>query len=66
MTDSNIKTDQLLLDRLESAAKHVLTKDELYRQRVSFVYGNLPKESTITRLQVEAALAKIEGETKAA
>ena len=66
MTDSNVKTDKKLLDRLETAAKRVLTKDELYRQRVSFVYGNLPKESTITRHQVEAVLAKIEGETKAA
>jgi len=31
------------------------------RQRLSFVYGNLPDENQLTRAEVEAALAKLDG-----
>lgn len=58
----NVKTDEELLKRLEAAATRALTRDELRRQRVSFVYGNLPTDSTITRHQVEQELGLIEGE----
>lgn len=58
-----LKTDEKLLARLTESTKHPVTKEELHRQRVSYVYGNLPKDSTITRKQVEDALARIEGDT---
>ncbi len=61
-----LKTDSALLARLQAAARHEVTKQELRRQRVSFIYGNLPNESQITKHQVEAAIARIEGETVAA
>jgi hypothetical protein len=61
-----LKTDQKLLDRLTESTKQPVTKEELHKQRVSFVYGNLPRESTVTRKQVEEALARIEGGTAAA
>ena len=61
-----LKTDQKLLDRLSASARGGVTKEELHKQRVSYVYGNLPKESTATRKQVEEALARIEGGTAAA
>ncbi len=56
------KTDEKLLGLLEKAAKQSVTRDELHRQRVSFIYGNLPSDSTITRQQVESVLARFEGE----
>jgi hypothetical protein len=59
------KTDDGLLRRLDEAAKRGLTKNELHMQRVSFVFGNLPNDSTLTRQQVEAALAKSEGGSSA-
>lgn len=56
------KTDPALLERLSRAAKHEMTAEEIRRQRLSFVYGNLPQDSTLTRNQVAAALARMEGE----
>ncbi|HEY4944204.1 MAG TPA: hypothetical protein VII56_22445 [Rhizomicrobium sp.] len=66
MADFAPKTDAALLERLNAAAKRGLTKNELHMQRVSFVYGNLPTDSTLTRQQVAAELAKGEGEKNAA
>lgn len=59
---TEIKTDQTLLDRLKAAAMHEMTNEEIRRQRLSFVFGNMPSESAMTKHQVEAALARIEGE----
>lgn len=56
------KTDEKLLGLLARAAGHSVTREELRRQRVSFIYGNLPVDSTVTRHQVESVLAKAEGE----
>jgi hypothetical protein len=61
-----LKTDPALLARLTKAATQPATKEELHQQRISFVLGNLPTGSQITREQVEAALARADGETKAA
>ena len=55
------KTDPELIKRLEEAAKKPITKEQLERQRVSFVYGNLPADSTITREQVEKRIKEHEG-----
>ena len=38
---------------LKLAAKHELTPREIWDQRVSFAFGNLPFLSRITREQVE-------------
>jgi hypothetical protein len=62
----DLKTDEKLLARLSKSATQPVTKEELLRQRVSYVFGNLPKNSTITRKQVEDAIARIEGGTAAA
>ena len=63
--NTNIKTDRRLLERLSASGRFV-TKEQLSRQRVSFIYGNLPSDSAITRQQVESVLAKNEGESEAA
>ena len=56
------KSDSALLERLHQAAKHEMSMAELRRQRVSFVYGNLPEKSPMTKHQVGAALARLDGE----
>jgi hypothetical protein len=38
-----------LRQRLEHAKKIVMTEDQLREQRASFVYGNAPKGSRITK-----------------
>ncbi len=55
------KTDPALLERLARAAKHEMTPEEIHRQRVSFVYGNLPQNNSMTKNQVAAAIARLEG-----
>ena len=56
------KTDPELLERLKNAVRHEMSPDEVRRQRLSFVYGNLPQDTTMTKHQVEAALARLDGE----
>jgi hypothetical protein len=41
---------------IEKARVHTMTPQEKWLQRVSFVYGNLPDDSTTTREQVEAII----------
>ncbi len=56
------KTDPILLERLQRAAKHEMSAEEVRRQRVSFVYGNLPHDNPMTKQQVASAIARMEGE----
>jgi hypothetical protein len=58
---ATLKTDAALLKRLRDSASGPVTKKEMVSQRVSFVYGNLPKESTITRDQVAERIEMNEG-----
>lgn len=58
----DIKTDADLLRRLREAAGKALTNEELRAQRLSFILGNLPKDSTVTRDEIEKILNQIEGE----
>lgn len=56
-----LKTDSDLIQRLKDSASKPVTKAELELQRVSFVYGNLPTDSTITREMVEKRIRQNEG-----
>lgn len=58
----DIKTDADLLRRLRAAAGKSLSQEELRAQRLSFILGNLPKDSTVTRDEVERMLDQIDGE----
>lgn len=60
---TELVTDRSLLDRLKAAAGQPLTKRQLDAQRVSFVYGNLPRGNSMSRRQVEAALQRFDGAT---
>ncbi len=55
------KTGEALEKRLRKAASKPMTKDEVREQRISFVYGNLPHNSTLTREEVARILASREG-----
>ena len=46
------KTDETLLERLRESARRPLTKAEVVEQRISWVYGNLPRDGTLTRDEV--------------
>lgn len=58
---TTVETDSKLLERLRKAAGKPITREELEQQRVSFVYGNLPKDSTITREKVAERIRGNEG-----
>lgn len=57
---TDIATDASLLARLKSAAQRGVTAAERREQRLSFVYANLPRNSNMTRHQVEQALEKMD------
>ncbi|PKP73113.1 MAG: hypothetical protein CVT84_15205 [Alphaproteobacteria bacterium HGW-Alphaproteobacteria-6] len=44
---------------LEMARRHVVTDDELRAQRASFVYGNAPEGSRITRESAAASVDRL-------
>lgn len=57
----DLKTDHKFLERLKSAAAKPVSIAEIRKQRVSFVYGNLPADSSMTRQQVRVTLERLEG-----
>lgn len=56
-----IKTGNALLKALKSAASGKLTYEELFEQRVSFVYGSLKPSSSITKDKVREIIKEQEG-----
>ena len=56
------QTDTRLLERLRQAAERRVSASELRRQRISHVFGNLPDDDPMTREDVAATLAALEGE----
>ena len=58
---TDLATDSELLARLNAAAKRGVSAAERKQQRLSFVYANLPKESAMTKNEVERALNRIDG-----
>ena len=57
---TNLVTDGGLLKRLTDAARRGVSASERRQQRLSFVYGNLPRNSGMTRHDVERELARID------
>jgi hypothetical protein len=54
---TNLKTKESTLDALAKAASQSPTKEEIEKQRVSFIMGSLNAESPITREKVVKILA---------
>jgi hypothetical protein len=61
---ADIKTDAALLKKLADCVKAQVSEEQLHKQRVTFIYGRLPAGSGITVAQIEAALAKADGEAR--
>ncbi|SUS04189.1 conserved hypothetical protein [Candidatus Defluviicoccus seviourii] len=57
----SVETDEALLRRLSEEATVKLSKEDLKKQRVSFVYGNLPNGSAISREMVVDRITENEG-----
>ncbi len=57
---TNLVTDAGLIARLTAAAKRGVSPAERRLQRVSFVYGNLPKGSSMSKHEVEEALERLD------
>ncbi|MBZ9818649.1 hypothetical protein [Mesorhizobium sp. CA4] len=55
-----------LNEKLEKAKKQVITEEQLQEQRASFVYGNAPKGSRITKESAIKATKHIRVVTPAA
>ena len=58
MAELKIKTDANLLKRLGEAAQSTLSKEEVKKQRLSFIYAGMPKESGMSKVQIEKTLSK--------
>ncbi len=56
-----IETNKILIEALKSAASRKLTAKELLEQRVSFIYGSLKSNSSITKEEVRKTIKKQEG-----
>lgn len=52
----SLKTDPRLLEALDQAARKGVSAKERVEQRVSFVYGSIRKESSVTKEQVREIL----------
>lgn len=50
------KTDPTLLNKLEELSKREMTPQEVFKQKVSFVYGQLPINSQLSIIDVENML----------
>lgn len=58
---TGLQTNEKLIRALTDGAKKELSKRQVDRQRVSFVYGSLDERNDMTRQQVQSALEKHEG-----
>ena len=57
MDDKTIRDDLTLTALLQKAAKHIMTPEEVFEQRVSFVYGQLmDAQPNLTKDHVRATL----------
>jgi hypothetical protein len=56
-----LTTDMGLIDRLTTSASRGVSAGERREQRVSFVYGNMPRGSSMSKTDVAQALEKLDG-----
>ncbi len=56
------KEDEELIARLKQSASRPLTKQQVQAQRVSWVFGNLPNHSKLTREEIDSLIRARHGE----
>ena len=54
--------EEAAIERLKRAAGRRMTREEILEQRISWVYGNLPRRMKITRDEVERLVRARQGE----
>jgi len=55
---ARVDRDPELAELLYKAAKHEMSPEERWAQRVSFVMGGLPQSSTLSRKEVEGIMMR--------
>jgi len=58
---NEFETSKRLSALIERAKNHTISSEELEKQRVSFVYGTLGRDSGATREVIERVIARQEG-----
>jgi len=58
MAELEVRTSKKLLEKLEALAKRGLTAKEIHEQRVSFIYAGMPKNSGMSKIDIERELNK--------
>jgi hypothetical protein len=61
--ESHITASRLATQMRDAATTRPMTEAEVWAQKVSFVWGQLPPTDPRTREEVERDLARIEGRT---
>lgn len=56
-----LKTDPALLNKLKGAAARKSSQDEIFEQRVSFVFGSMKENSGVTRERVRRVILEQDG-----
>ena len=56
----NLKTKQELLDLIRSKSAP-MTAEEIFEQKVSYIYGMMPRSSTVTKEQIRRQILESEG-----
>ncbi len=56
------REEEAVISRLKRSAGRPLTREEVTDQRISWVFGNLPRGSTLTREEVARLLESSAGE----
>lgn len=51
-----IETDKALLKKLSKLAEQGLSEKEIEKQRVSFIFAGMPKNSGMSKLEIKKAL----------
>ena len=62
MANSDQPGHESLIERLKAVAGQKLSREEIFEQKVSFVFGNQPSKSTVTREQVIKHLRERQGD----
>lgn len=57
----DLKTDQNLLRALQEASQRKQTPQEVQAQRISFVYGSMKSDNSLTREQVKKIVVRQDG-----
>ena len=54
--------EEAAIERMKQAAKWRMTREDIMEQRISWVYGNLPRRMKMSRDEVERLVRAQEGE----